>query len=296
MAVAPLIYNPAAGPWRSRSMAARVATELRRDGPAIDIVATASPGEATTIAAEAADAGAPIVFVLGGDGTIREAAAGLLGTDCVLGALPGGTTNVVTRALGLPADPLAAARALKGLPARAIDVGLCGSEVFLMQASMGLDGRVLAGVSAHLKRVAGRLAVAVAGLAAWWRYDYREFEILVDDHPVHATFAAVCNLPFYAGSLPLAPDARPDDGRLDLLLFRGRGRRSTLRFARSLLAGRHLELAEVSLLPVEEVVLTDVDTPLQIDGDARPWKLGLEIRLAPGRLNILGASSMIGGR
>ncbi len=296
MEPAVLIHNPRAGRIGRRRLVERLVEVLEVDGPTVEPVATRGPGDATRLAREAAARGAPMVVSLGGDGTLREAAAGLLGSDCALAPLPGGTTNVVTTALGLPADPLAAAAMLKTLPLLELDVGLCGEEVFLMQASMGIDALALDGVSAPLKRVLGKVAVGLAGLAAWWRHDYAEFELLVDGHPVHATFAAVCNLPYYAGRLALVPEARTDDGRLDVLLFRGRGRRATLSFARDLVAGRHLERDDVSVLPAEEVVLTDIDTPLQIDGDPRPWRLGLEIRLAPERLRILGRSTIITGR
>jgi diacylglycerol kinase (ATP) len=286
-----LIHNPKAGRWRSRRLIDPLLAELETDGPIIEVVSTKGPGDAEALARRAAELDAPLVFVLGGDGTIREAAAGLLGSSTALAPLPGGTANVVVRALGLPTEPLAAARALKQLPLRQLDVGLCGDEPFLMQASMGLDARVLEGVSPLTKRFLGRGAVGLAALAAWWRYDYPEFELLLDGHTVSATFAAVCNLPLYAGEVQLAPDARPDDGRLDVLLFRGSGRRATLDFARRLLAGNHLELDDVSLLPAQEIVLTDPDIPLQIDGDPVPGRLGTEIRLAAPRLRILAPST-----
>ena len=289
-----LIYNPKAGRRRSARRIAELVRELETDGPQIVATPTRGPGDATALAAEAARQGAPLVFVLGGDGTLREAAAGLLGSETVLAALPGGTTNVVVRALGLPTAPLAAARALKKLAVQELAVGLCGDQLFLMQASLGLDGQVLANVSPLAKRLFGRGGVGLAALSEWWRYDYREFELLVDGHPVHATFAAACNLPFYAGTLRLIPLERSTAGKLDLLLFRGSGRRATLDFGRALLAGRHLERDDVMVLAADEVVISDPDVPLQIDGDTIANRLGTEIRLASERLRILAPSAIMG--
>jgi diacylglycerol kinase family enzyme len=221
-------------------------------------------------------------------------AAGLLGTDTVLGPLPGGTTNVVVQALGLPSAPLAAARALKTLPVRELDVGVCGDATFLMQASLGLDARIMGAVPPRAKRWLGRGAVGVWGAKAWWEYDYAEFELLVDGHAVSATFAAVCNLAFYGGRIQLIPQARADDGVLDVLLFQGAGRRAAAGFGRDLLAGRHLERDDVSVLRAREVVLTDPDVPLQVDGDAIANRLGTEIRLAQRRLRILAGSRIMG--
>ncbi len=291
-----LIHNPVAGRHGRRRLLAALVRELSTDGPPIETLATRRPGDATALARRAANDGAPIVFALGGDGTVREVAAGLLGGNAVLGVLPAGTTNVVARALGLPLQPLAAARSLKRLAAREIDVGLCGEHAFLMMASLGLDAGALRGASPLAKRWLGRAAVALAGLGAWWRHDYAEFELLIDGHAVGATFAAACNLPLYGGDVRLAPDARPDDGKLDVVLFRGTGRRATLAFARDVVTGRHLSRADVSVVKASEIVVTDPDAPLQIDGDPIANRLGTEIRLADERLRILAPSTIMGAR
>jgi len=295
MQPAVLIYNPRAGSWRNRRLIRSLEEELATESLAVEAVATSGPGNATQLARQAVEAGSPLVFALGGDGTLREVAAGLLGSETVLGALPGGTTNVVVRTLGLPTEPMAAARALKQLPMREIDVGLCGDEVFLMQASLGLDGRILERVSPVAKRLIGRGAVGLAGLAAWWTYEYPEFEVLVDGHSITASFVAVCNLPLYAGAYSIAPSADPGDGLLDVVLFRGQGRRETLAFARDLRVGRHIERDDVTLLTAREVVLTDPDIALQIDGDVVPNRLGTELRLAEAKLRVLAGSTIMGG-
>src|SRR5690606_36804775 len=127
-------------------------------------VATESAEACRAEAADAAAAGEPVVFVLGGDGTLRLVAGAVAGTTTAVAPLPGGTTNVVARALGLPTDPVAAATALRDGEVREIDVGRCGDELFLMQASGGLDAQALAAVDPRWKRRLGRVAVAGAGL------------------------------------------------------------------------------------------------------------------------------------
>src|SRR5436853_496624 len=78
---------------------------------------------------------------------------------------------------------------------------------------------------------------------------------VADGQPLAATFVAVANIPLYAGPYRLVPEARPDDGRLELLLFRG-GRFASLRFAADLLLGaRHVRRKDVAIVPVEEVIL-----------------------------------------
>ncbi len=254
----------------------------------IEATPTGAPGEATRLAAAAVAGGAEVVFAFGGDGTLREAAAGLLGTDAALAPLPGGTVNVVALALGVPRNPLQAARALTAGRAIEMDIGRCGDEIFLMQASAGLDARVMARLPPHLKRRLGRAAVLWTGILQWSVYGYPEIELLADGRPARATFAAICNLPYYAGGLLLAPGASVSDGWLDLVLFRGHGRRRTLAFARDLVRGRHLDRGDVELRRVREVeLLGPADLAVQIDGDPLPCRPPVTVSLARQRLRML---------
>ncbi len=148
-----LIYNPAAGQQAACAAgASRPCSTPCADGGARrrSCGRPAARGDATGLARAAAAEGFEAVFALGGDGTVREVAAGLLGSGVPLGVLPGGTVNLLARALGLPGDPLAAAALLR--PAarpRRLDVGLAGATPFLMMVSAGLDASVLAQRSTH---------------------------------------------------------------------------------------------------------------------------------------------------
>ncbi len=288
---AALIHNPLAGRNAARQLQ-EIEAALRRRGFALDVRATTAPRDATLLARQAVAAGAELVFGLGGDGTLREIAAGIIGSETVLVPLPAGTANVLALSLGLPSSPLAVIRGLDSSSARLIDVGLCSNEPFLMQASAGLDARVMARVPAGLKRRLGRGAVGWTGLREWWRYDYPEIEATSQDRRSTATFVAVCNTPHYAGSPRLFPAARLDDGRLDLVLFRGSGRRATLSFAWSLVRGRHLARSDVEHRDVESVVLDGpAGLEFQLDGDAFRFSLPLTIAVAEKKLRILGASA-----
>ncbi len=287
-----LIVNRTAGQRSLDRTVERLATLFAREGLSVETVATAAPGDATRLAREAAtDGGADVVFALGGDGTLREAAQGLLGTGVPLGPLPGGTANVLTLALGLPPDPLAAAGLLCRAEPRRIDVGRVGEHVFLMMVSAGLDARVLATLDPLAKRRFGRAHIVARGLAEWWRYDYPALELDTPGGIETASFAVVSNIPFYGGRLTMAPAARLDDRRLDLLLFRGTGRAPTLAFAWGLLRGRHLARGDVvarTLAPGETVTLLGPPgTALQVDGDSWPEGPPLTIGLAADPLAIL---------
>ncbi len=286
-----LIVNRTAGQRSLDRVLVRLSALFAREGVSVETVATAAPGDATRLAREAATGGTEVVFVLGGDGTLREAAQGLLGTGVPLGPLPGGTANVLAFALGLPRDPVAAAALLCRLPPRPIDVGLVGGHVFLMMVSAGLDARVLATLDPVAKRRYGRAHVVARGLAEWWRYAYPDLAVQAAGGIERASFAVVSNVPFYGGRVRLAPGARFDDRRLDLLLFRGGGRRATLAFAWGLFRERHLARADVvarTLAPGESITLLGPpDAAVQVDGDPWPARPPLEIGLAPEPLAIL---------
>ena len=293
MRPAVLIYNPHAGRGAAAARTARLAAILRGAGWEAEPRPTAAPGDATRLARQAAAGGAEAVFVHGGDGSLREAAAGLLGHAAPLGFLPGGTANVMRRELGLPRRPEAAARALGAARPRPWDVGLCGAEPFLMQASAGLDARILAAMSPRAKRLLGTAAVAGPGLREWLRYDYPQIELLADGERLAGSLVVVGNIPRYGGRWRMLPAARSDDGRLDLLVFHGAGRRASLGLARDLFLfhGRHLARHDLSVRTVERVELVaPADLPVQIDGDVPGLGPPFEIKLAPERVHLLATS------
>jgi diacylglycerol kinase family enzyme len=282
-----LLFTPRAGQRRGRRSFARVVHELG-NGWCVRPLPTEGPDHCRLLASEAAAAGLDAVFVLGGDGTLRVAATALAGSATALGALPGGTTNVVAGALGLPEDPVAAARALARPDRRELDVGRCGTERFLMQVSGGLDARVMARVDPRWKKRVGKLAVVVAGLRAWLSYDFPVFELDIDGRPAAASGFVVANLARYAGDFEIVPNASAEDRQLELLLFHGRRRRAALGFALDLARGRHLERADVEVRPVAKVrLLGPARAELQADGDPFLANPPIDLELAAERLTVL---------
>ncbi len=284
-----LLYNPAAGRRRAARLRDRLCAALAAGGWQVEAVPTAAPGDATALAARlAAEGRVESVFAVGGDGTLREVAAGLLGSEVALGPLPSGTTNVLVRALGIPRHPLAAARALATGRRRPLAVGLCGATPFLMMVSAGLDAAIMASLSGELKARWGRAAVLAQGLADWWRYPFPPVTVRFDGQLVEGGFATVCNIPLYGGPFAMAPGARCDDDWLEVVLLKSRGRLATLRFAGDMVRGRHLQRADVLSACVAEVELSGPrELPLQVDGDPCREVLPVAVRVAAERLQVL---------
>ena len=166
-----------------------------------------------------------------------------------------------------------------------------------MMVSAGLDAAMLASLDTQLKWRFGKPALIGQGLREWWRYAYPMLEVTADGERLEATFAAVSNIPYYAGRLP-AGAGGPDRRRLfELVLFRGTGRAATLAFAFDVLRAAHVRRRDVEIRQVREVTLAGPAGALaQVDGDVCQERLPLSIRLAPERLLMLAPDPVPGVR
>ena len=144
----------------------------------VTVAETSRRGHATRLAQGAAASGVDVVVVLGGDGTLNEAANGLAGTGCALAPLPGGSTNVFARTIGLPNDPIEATgvllEALARRSIRRVGLGSVNGRYFLFHTGVGFDAAVVEQVERRsgLKRYAGHPLFVYAGFDTWIRrYD-----------------------------------------------------------------------------------------------------------------------------
>ncbi len=142
----------------------------------VTLAETSRRGHATRLAQGAAAAGTDVVAVLGGDGTLNEAANGLAGTGTALAALPGGSTNVFARTIGLPNDPIEATGVLLDALARRsierVGLGSVNGRYFLFHTGVGFDAAVVEQVERRsgLKRYAGHPLFVYAGFDTWIRH------------------------------------------------------------------------------------------------------------------------------
>ena len=218
-----LVVNPSASSVTARGRVV-IAKALAADHH-VTVVETARRGHATRLARAAAEDGVDVVVVLGGDGTLNEAANGLAGTPTALAPLPGGSTNVFARTLGLPDDPIEATGSLLDALAadsiRRVGMGAVNGRYFLFHTGIGFDAAVVAAVERRgaLKRWANHVLFAWAALTTWVRgYDRSRprFSVHIDGRPAtdDAMFSICLNTdPYtYVGTRPftLAPDATLD--------------------------------------------------------------------------------------
>ena len=180
----------------------------------------------------ALDEGAQVVFAWGGDGTVRRCVEVLSGTEAALAVLPAGTANLFATNLGIPADiEKAVAIGLRG-DRRKLDVGRFGKERFAVMAGAGFDAAMIRQADALKQRI-GRAAYLWSG-SRNLRGDAFGAEIVVDDSDWYegkATCILVGNLGDIFGGVEVFPDARPDDGMLELGIVTAEG---LLQWARTL--------------------------------------------------------------
>jgi len=193
---------------------------------------TARRGHATRLAQGAAADGIDVVAVLGGDGTLNEAANGLAGSMTALAPLPGGSTNVFAQSIGLPADPMeATASTLESLAAGAIapiGLGLVNGRYFLFHVGMGFDAAVVEQVERRgdLKRYLGHPLFVFSVFSTWFRHYDRSRPRMRVTHAGGVIsdgyfVLAVNKDPYtYLGSRPLeiAPEATFDRGLVGITL------------------------------------------------------------------------------
>ncbi|MCC6316197.1 MAG: diacylglycerol kinase family lipid kinase [Gemmatimonadaceae bacterium] len=215
-----VIANPAAR--RASRALPRALRTFAAHGVVADAVVTEHPGHARELAHERAP-GYDAVFVLGGDGTAMEVLEASGNHGRPVGVLPGGTGNLVARALGTPLRVDAAVRALLAGEERRIDLGaLDDGRTFAFAAGVGIDATMLERASPRFKRYAGVLAYVIAATDASLRFRPFVLHATVDgvEHTFHAAAAMVLNFgTVLGGMLQLAPDVDPGDGWLDLCVF-----------------------------------------------------------------------------
>ena len=296
-----LIANPRAGsasPRKKEVIAKALSADFK-----IDVEETNARAHATELARDAVDRGFDAVVAFGGDGTINEVMQSLVGTDVALGILPGGSTNVAARSLGIPADAVEAtaflSERLRSPTPRRVNVGRFAHRYFLFSAGLGLDGEVVRRVEADPESKAKnhdllfvRHAVR-AGAGTYRKMDPLISMIVEGEEAERVLLAVCCNArPFtYLRRMPVdvCPDAHLDEG-LDIFGLKKISLRTIPRIAWSLLASRshprwrtatyHHDVSHISLT-------ADESLPAQADGDYIGEFTAAEITLVPDSLDLI---------
>ena len=290
-----LIVNPVARTY-SKPVLAVIEKALSADFR-LEVAETKGRGHAKELAAQAAAEGVDMVAVLSGDGTINEVVNALAGTETALAPLPGGATNILVRALGLPLDPVEATGMLisKALDDEAfkLHLGRADGRYFAVNCGAGVDAAAMKRLDMRFPRTKEQFDRVVFRAVAWellvgYAGRRPDLEVSVDDaEPVSALSVMVGRTDpytYYKGvGLRMTPDASLDKG-LDVLSVRRLARRSVPRIAWQVFgSARHVHGRDIDYVHDATRVLVSSGTafPVQVDGDVYGEHRRLEITLAP---------------
>jgi diacylglycerol kinase family enzyme len=279
----------------------------------VEAVLTEAKNHATEIGREAVEGGFDVVVAFGGDGTLNEVANGLAGTGVPVSVLPGGSTNVVCRTLGIPTDVVDATEHLLGVAddfhPHAIDLGTANGRRFVFSCGAGLDATAAKRVDAHpkLKSRLGPYFYTWAAVAGFYRQYLRDpvrMRVVAGNRETEGVTSIVQNSdPFtYFRDHPvqLSKDIALDDGTLAIATLRRATQRDTPFIAARVLverlggAPRHRHIDEFRDITEARIESISEDGsgairpfPVQVDGDYIGDWGEVEIGIEPGALTVV---------
>jgi YegS/Rv2252/BmrU family lipid kinase len=303
-----VIANPASAAGATQRNLPRFEERLRGAVGAYELVWTGAPRDAERIAREAVRAGVERLIVAGGDGTAAEVVSGLLGAG--LGAyaevafLPLGTGADFHRTLGIPRDMEHAIAALASGKGRRIDAGharyvgedgATRESHFVNVASAGLSGVVTRSVNGASKALGARVAFLMGTLRGLVRFRPPSVRLRLDGSEIFAgpiALVAAANGRYFGGGMHVAPQARPDDGLLDVVIVPAFPKPVLVTKLPRLYTGTHLAVPGVLLRRGRRLELEPEGTPAlgEIDGESVA-RLPMTVEVLPGALQVWGAGA-----
>jgi diacylglycerol kinase (ATP) len=283
-----LVVNPTSGKGRAAAAADLATAGLTAAGHTVDRLVGVDGADAERLCRIAAGNDVDAIVAIGGDGMAHLALQACAGTATALGIIPTGTGNDLATALGLPVgDPATSTTLLVDASVRTIDAVRCGDVWWACVLGTGFDAAVNDRAN-RMRWPRGRRRYDLAILAELRTYRPRRFVLAIDGmrEEVDAMLVAIGNAPSYGGGMKVCPDAKLDDGLLDVVVIGPLTRRRFLRLFPRVFAGTHVADPSVTTYRGREVVLEGAATAY---ADGEPMgTLPLTSRVEPGALRVIG--------
>jgi len=285
-----VIYNPTAGRRRIHRLWL-VLDILTESGVKFEVVRTLHPGHAAELARQAVEAGVAIVVAAGGDGTIADVAAGLIGGNTKLGIIPLGTANVLANELGLDFSPKGVAACLAFGRGQDLWPGIAesrsGTRLFVQMLGAGFDAQVVHRIWAPLKRAIGRSAYVAQTLCELVSYKFPKIDVRLDGEKLEAASVIISKGRLYGGPFLLAPNAQSNQPGFTAALFHHRGQLPALIYGAALPFGLLPQAPGLELRTANRIEISSpAATPVQADGDTAGF-LPLTIKNAAGPITVV---------
>ena len=287
-----LIINPTAGRERAKYHKENLRRQLENMFDDVELRETEKAGDATLWAKEAALIGFDAVFSMGGDGTLNETINGLAQANKPIdfGFIPLGTINDLARALNIPLPPEVAIDMLPRCKTVKVDIAKANDRYFINTIATGIMPEAVGHVSIEQKTRLGPLAYFLTGIKAMQAHETSLFKITTPEgSSIYRSPLIVAMLTNSVGSFRnLAPQARVDDGKIWLGIFKDFNYLDLLKVIPEFLSGQPLTSELMTLKALEEVRIELVgDHPLStnMDGDSGP-AFPLDIKVLPSFLSV----------
>jgi len=305
-----VIANPKSAGGSTRGKWSAIASDLRTHFGPFNVAFTKGPGDGTDLARSAGEKGRTFIIACGGDGTINEIANGILqsGKDVELGIFPSGTGGDFRRTIEMPDENREAARALKNGETKRIDVGKVtfidhsgkqAERYFLNVSSFGLAASIIERVKGStslswlpLDSVRGRASFALSTLQEVIALGPTAVRVKIDDkdeRTLQTINFCIANARFFGGGMKIAPEAKLNDGFLDVINIGDIRTAKIILNAYTLYRGTHLDLREVKDTLAKKIearpLHDDQEVHIEIDGEL-PGKLPATYEVVTGALRV----------
>ena len=300
------LVNPAAANGSTKRAWPEMAHRAASAGLDGETLFSEGPGGIAKVAARAAEMGAKRVVVVGGDGTVNEAANGLLaagaGHEVELAILPRGTGTDFVRTFGIPNKLDGAIAVARDGEIREIDAGRVSyrawdgsprSAYFVNVASAGMSGAVAMRANSTSKALGGKASFLWATLAVFARWKNAQVSVDIDGEHREGSMldVIVANCEWLGGGMHMTPKAKPDDGVFDVLLIGDITKRDLVQTLPKIYRGTHLPHPKAEELRGREVRV-DAPTPLPVELDGeQPGTTPATFEVVPGALRLVVAAS-----
>lgn len=282
-----VILNPAAKGEKALAFRERIRNLCQSHETECEVRMTSGRGNARHIAEEAVKEGFSTIVAAGGDGTINEVVNGIAGSDVALGLLPVGTMNVFAAELGLPNDVQKCWKIIAEGATKVVDLALANEQFFVQLAGVGLDAQVVEETSWEFKKNFGPLSYLISASQIAARKPPRILIEGEDGVEREGSFVLVGNGRFYGGPFVMFKDARADDGKLDIVIFKNLSHLDMIRYMQGILFGTHMDLHDVEYFQTTKAtVRSDERVPVEVDGELA-GETPVTFQIAPHRLRVL---------
>jgi diacylglycerol kinase (ATP) len=305
-----VVINPKSAGGSTREKWSAIASDLRTHFGPFNVAFTKGPGDGVEIARRAAEDGRTFIIACGGDGTVNEVANGVLqsGKDAEFGVFPSGTGGDFRRTISMPREHREAAQALRTGETKRIDVGRINftdhddkplERYFLNVTSFGLAASIIERVKGSsslswlpLDTIRGRASFALSTLQEVVALGATSVRIRLDDkdeRTIQTVNFCVANSRFFGGGMKIAPDAKLNDGFLDVINIGDIRTAKIILNAYTLYRGTHLDLPEVKDTLAKRIearpLNSEHEVHIEVDGELL-GKLPAVYEVVPGALRV----------